>query len=108
MTDPVFIGSLLVFCNSKGFSPFNSNCKVIRTVKWFLLNTLQKTPLLTNEFYDLDLPKSASRLEIDKLQVQFNMNNDKENHITLVLTSGIKHHFVITFEPFSVSFQKKN
>ena len=102
MIDPVFIGSLMVFCNSKGFSPFNSNCKVIRTSKWFLLNTLQKTPLLSNEFYDLDIPQSIARLEIDKLKLKFNMNNDKENHITLILSSGIEHHFVITFEPFTV------
>lgn len=104
MIDQVFIGSLLAFCDSNGFSPFNSNCRVVRTVKWFLLNRVQQTPLLSNAFYDLDMPHSASRLEIDKLKVRFDMTVGCENHITLVLPSGIEHHFVITFEPFSVSF----
>lgn len=104
MVDSVFIGSLLAFCDSKGFSPFNSNCRVVRTVKWFLLNTVQQTPLLTNGFYDLDIPQSSSRLEINKLQVRFDMTVGRENHITLILPSGTEYHFVITFEPFSVSF----
>ena len=104
MVDLVFIGSLLAFCDSNGFYPFNSNCRVVRTVKWFLLNTVQQTPLLTNGFYDLDMPHSASRLEIDKLKVRFDMTIGRENHLILVLSSGTEHHFVITFEPFSVSF----
>jgi len=104
MVDPVFIGALLVFCVSKGFSPFNSNCRVIRTVKWFLFNTLQEKPLLSKAFYDLDMPQSASRLEMDKLQVHFHMTIGCENRITLVLPEGTEHHFVITFDPFSVTF----
>ena len=104
MVDLVFIGSLLAFCDSKGFHPFNSNCRVVRTVKWFLLNTVQQTHLLSDGFYDLDMPQSASRLEIDKLKVRFDMTFGDKNHITLILSSGIEYHFIITFEPFSVSY----
>lgn len=104
MVDPSFISALQVFCVSKGFSPFNSNCRVIRTVKWFLFNTLKEKPLLSKTFYDLDMPQSVSRLEIDKLQVRFDKTDEGKNYITLVLSEETEHHFVITFEPFNVSF----